>query len=298
MLKHWIEAFRFRTLPLALACIGMGSFLAAFFSTFDWIVCVLSLLTTLFLQILSNLANDYGDTVHGADSIDREGPSRAVQKGAISSNSMKNAIIVCSILAFISGLLLLHFAVGIGSLTFYVFLGIGMLAIFAAIAYTNGKRPYGYMGLGDIFVFLFFGIVGVTGTYFLHAQSLEPTIFLPAIACGFLATGVLNINNIRDIKSDALAGKRSIPVRIGQNNAKIYQYFLIGLSWMTITSFIIINFQSQWNLLVFLSFPLFVYHAIILWKSKTAPQIDPLLKQLALTTLFFVLCFGFGIVLF
>ncbi|MBK6266787.1 1,4-dihydroxy-2-naphthoate polyprenyltransferase [Marivirga sp. S37H4] len=298
MLKHWIEAFRLRTLPLALACIGMGSFLAAFFTTFNWIVCVLSLITTLFLQILSNLANDYGDTIHGADSTEREGPSRAVQKGAISPKSMMRAIIICSILSFISGLLLLHFAVGIGSVTFYVFLGIGLLAIFAAIAYTNGKRPYGYMGLGDIFVFLFFGLVGVVGTYYLHAESVEPTIFLPAMACGFLAAGVLNVNNIRDIKSDELAGKRSIPVRIGQKNAKIYHYLLIGFAWISVISFIVIHYQSQWNLLVFLSFPLFIYHAILLWKSNRGKEIDPLLKQLALSTLFFVLTFGFGIVLF
>ncbi|GAA5035822.1 1,4-dihydroxy-2-naphthoate octaprenyltransferase [Marivirga lumbricoides] len=297
MLKHWIEAFRLRTLPLALACIGMGSFLAAFFSTFNWIVCVLSLITTLFLQILSNLANDYGDSVHGADSADREGPGRAVQQGVISASSMKRAIIICAVLSFISGLLLLHFAVGIGSNTFFAFLGMGLLAILAAVAYTNGKRPYGYLGLGDVFVFLFFGLVGVVGTYFLHAESIEPTVFLPAIACGFLATGVLNVNNIRDIKSDELAGKRSIPVRLGQKNAKIYHIALIVSAWVAIGIFIFINYVSQWNFLLFLSFPLFVYHLIILWKSNKSSEIDPLLKQLALSSLFFVLAFGFGIVL-
>lgn len=297
MLKHWIEAFRLRTLPLAFACIGMGSFLAAFFSSFNWIVCVLSLTTTLFLQVLSNLANDYGDSVHGADSIEREGPGRAVQQGVISASSMKRAIIICAVLSFVSGLLLLHFAVGIGSSSFYGFLGLGLLAILAAIAYTNGKRPYGYMGLGDVFVFLFFGLVGVVGTYFLHAESIEPTVFLPAMACGFLATGVLNVNNIRDIKSDELAGKRSIPVRIGQKKAKIYQIVLIVLAWVVIGAFLIINYTSQWNFLMFLSFPLFIYHVIILWKSKRSSEIDPLLKHLALSTLFFVLAFGFGIVL-
>lgn len=297
MLKPWIEAFRLRTLPLALACIGMGSFLAAFFSTFNWLVCVLSLTTTLFLQVLSNLANDYGDSVHGADSVEREGPSRAVQTGAITSAAMKRAIIVFSILSFTSGLLLLYFSVGIGSYTFYIFLGTGLLAILAAIAYTNGKKPYGYMGLGDIFVFLFFGLVGVVGTYFLHANSLELTVFLPAMACGFLATGVLNVNNIRDIKSDELAGKRSIPVRIGQRKAKIYHLILIVSAWAAVGLFIGINFNSQWNFLILLSLPLFIYHLIILWKSKKSTEIDPLLKQLALSTLFFVLAFGFGIVL-
>lgn len=298
MLKHWIEAFRLRTLPLALACIGMGSFLAAFFSNFDWLVCVLSLSTTLFLQVLSNLANDYGDTIHGADSKDREGPGRAVQTGVITSDAMKKAIVICAILSFISGVLLLHFSVGIGSPAFFTFLGIGLLAIIAAIAYTNGKRPYGYLGLGDLFVFLFFGIVGVVGTYYLHAQSIVLSIFLPAMSCGFLATGVLNVNNIRDIKSDEIAGKRSIPVRIGQKNAKIYQIILLAAAWACIFAFVFINYESQWNLLVLLSFPLFIYHSVMLWKSNTSRAIDPLLKQLALSTLFFVLSFGFGIVLF
>lgn len=298
MLKHWIEAFRLRTLPLALACIGMGSFLAAFFSNFSTTVCVLSLTTTLFLQVLSNLANDYGDSVHGADSAEREGPGRAVQKGVISAASMKRAIIVCAVLSFISGILLLHFSVGIGSTNFYIFLGIGLLAILAAIAYTNGKRPYGYLGWGDMFVFLFFGLVGVLGTYFLHAGSIESSVFLPAISCGFLATGVLNVNNIRDIKSDKMAGKQSIPVRIGAKNAKIYQCLLIGFAWLSIIVFVVVNYHSPWNLLVLLSLPLFINHCVVLWKSHDSRTIDPLLKQLALSTLFFVIAFGFGIVLF
>ncbi len=298
MLKVWIIALRLRTLPLALACIGMGSFLAAFFSEFNWIVCVLSLTTTLFLQILSNLANDYGDTIHGADSVEREGPKRAVQQGAITAAAMKKAIIFLAVLSFISGIALLYFAVGFYSKTFYIFLGIGLLAILAAIAYTNGKRPYGYMGLGDVFVFLFFGLVGVMGTYFLHSETIEPSIILPAMSCGFLATGVLNVNNIRDIKSDKAAGKFSIPVRLGLEKAKIYHFVLIGLAWISIILFVILNYKSQSNLLVLLSLPLFILHTVRLQKSNTAEQIDPLLKQLALSTLFFVIAFGFGITLF
>ncbi len=298
MVKVWISALRLRTLPLALACIGMGSFLAAFFSEFNWIVCVLSLTTTLFLQILSNLANDYGDSIHGADSIEREGPKRAVQQGAITGAAMKKAIIFLVLLSFISGTALLYFAVGFYSKTFYIFLGIGVLAILAAIAYTNGKRPYGYMGLGDVFVFLFFGLVGVIGTYFLHSETIEPSIILPAMACGFLATGVLNVNNIRDIKSDKAAGKNSIPVRLGQQKAKIYHYCLVGLAWVSILLFVIFNYKNQFNLLVLLALPLFILHILRLQKSNTAVQIDPLLKQLALSTLFFVLAFGFGITLF
>ena len=297
MLKHWIAAFRFRTLPLALACIGMGSFLAAYYGVFDLTVCLLSLSTTLCLQILSNLANDYGDTIHGADSADREGPKRSVQQGHISQQQMKNAIIVFSALSFINGISLLIVALEFGSIAFYSFLAMGIMAIFAAIAYTNGKRPYGYLGLGDFFVFLFFGVVGVCGTYILHSDHFNRLILFPAISCGLLATGVLNVNNIRDIKSDEKAGKRSIPVRLGRSKAKIYHFSLIATAWISIVVFLWLNDAGNSKYLVLLSLPLFVFHLLRLSRAKTSTEIDPLLKQLALSTLFFVVAFGFGIIL-
>ncbi|MFQ3213941.1 MAG: 1,4-dihydroxy-2-naphthoate octaprenyltransferase [Marivirga sp.] len=297
MFKHWVAAFRFRTLPLALACIGMGSFLAAYYGAFSLVVCLLSLLTTLFLQVLSNLANDYGDSVHGADSLSREGPKRAVQQGVITKVAMKRAIYVLGGLSFISGFTLLYLSLDFGTPKFYAFLALGILAIAAAIAYTNGKRPYGYMGLGDLFVFLFFGIVGVAGTFLLHTDSLPLEILLPASACGLLATGVLNVNNIRDIDSDKLAGKRSIPVRLGMRMAKFYHVALIVAAWVAIISFTLLAKFETFHLLVLLSLPLFASHLVRLRKSVNAVQIDPLLKQLALATLFFVLCFGIGILL-
>lgn len=295
MLKHWIEAFRFRTLPLALACIGMGSFLAAYYGTFSLAICLLSLLTTLFLQILSNLANDYGDSIHGADSLERQGPKRAVQQGVISKRAMKRAIYITGSLSFLSGLSLLYIALEFGTVKFYGFLGLGVLAIIAAIAYTNGKRPYGYLGLGDFFVFLFFGIVGVGGTFLLHTDSLPLAILLPAAACGLLATGVLNVNNIRDIESDKEAGKLSIPVRLGRSKAKIYHLILLLVAWLATVSFLFIVDYQPYHLLVLLAFPLFVYHIVRLTQAKLPGEIDPLLKQLALSTLFFVLCFGIGL---
>jgi len=296
MLKNWIEAFRLRTLPLALACIGMGSFLAAYYGNFSLSVCVLSLTTTLFLQILSNLANDYGDSVHGADSVEREGPQRSVQKGDITSKAMFNSIIVFAVLSFVSGILLLHYSVGIGSTTFYIFLGLGLVAIVAAIAYTNGKRPYGYSGLGDLSVFLFFGLLGVCGTYFLHAESLQVLILLPAASCGFFATGVLNVNNIRDIKSDKLAGKNSIPVRIGKNKAVIYHTILVVLGCLSSLIFLIINKEITPIFIISATYIIFAYHTIKVYTSKNPAEIDPQLKFLALSTLVFVLLFGFSIV--
>ncbi|WP_296621788.1 1,4-dihydroxy-2-naphthoate polyprenyltransferase [Marivirga sp.] len=295
MLKNWLEAFRLRTLPLALSCIGMGSFLAAYYGTFNISVCILSLTTTLFLQVLSNLANDYGDSVHGADSAEREGPQRSVQKGSISTKAMFNSIIVFAILSFISGVLLLHFSVGIGSTTFYVFLGLGLAAIAAAIAYTNGKRPYGYSGLGDISVFLFFGLLGVCGTYFLHDESLEVLILLPAASCGFFATGVLNVNNIRDIKSDKAAGKNSIPVRIGKRNAIIYHTILITLGCLASIVFLIIHEEFYAIISVAISFLFFAKHLNKVYQAKSSTELDPQLKFLAMSTLLFVLLFGFSV---
>jgi 1,4-dihydroxy-2-naphthoate octaprenyltransferase len=253
--------------------------------------------TTLCLQILSNLANDYGDTIHGADSADREGPKRSVQQGHISQQQMKNAIIVFSALSFINGISLLIVALEFGSIAFYSFLAMGIMAIFAAIAYTNGKRPYGYLGLGDFFVFLFFGVVGVCGTYILHSGHFNMLILFPAISCGLLATGVLNVNNIRDIKSDEKAGKRSIPVRLGRSKAKIYHFSLIATAWISIVVFLWLNDGGNSKYLVLLSLPLFVFHLLRLSRAKTSTEIDPLLKQLALSTLFFVVAFGFGIIL-
>jgi 1,4-dihydroxy-2-naphthoate octaprenyltransferase len=275
----------------------MGSFLAAYYDVFDLTVCLLSLSTTLCLQILSNLANDYGDTIHGADSADREGPKRSVQQGHISQQQMKNAIIVFSALSFINGISLLIVALEFGSIAFYSFLAMGIMAIFAAIAYTNGKRPYGYLGLGDFFVFLFFGVVGVCGTYILHSGHFNMLILFPAISCGLLATGVLNVNNIRDIKSDEKAGKRSIPVRLGRSKAKIYHFSLIATAWISIVVFLWLNDGGNSKYLVLLSLPLFVFHLLRLSRAKTSTEIDPLLKQLALSTLFFVVAFGFGIIL-
>jgi 1,4-dihydroxy-2-naphthoate octaprenyltransferase len=206
--KAWVSAFRLRTLPLALASIGMGSFLAAADNSFRGDVVAWCALTTLFLQILSNLANDYGDTKHGADSAHRQGPKRAVQAGLITAAQMKTAMVVFAALSLLSGLLLLWTALGSAGLyVFLFFLALGLAAIWAAINYTAGARPYGYAGLGDIAVFTFFGLVGVMGTYYLQTQQLPGALLWPAASMGFLATGVLNINNIRDIESDRLAGK-------------------------------------------------------------------------------------------
>lgn len=291
-MSPWISAARPRTLPLALSCILMGSFLAAYAGKFDWVIFGLACLTTILLQVLSNFANDYGDTQNGADSSERVGPSRAVQTGEITAAGMFKAIVIFAILSLASGIALLYYAFkSADSSLFFGFLGLGLLCILAAYTYTAGKKPYGYAGLGDISVLLFFGLVGVLGSNFLFTLSFDVTNILPALSCGLMATGVLNLNNIRDIKSDIAAGKMTIPARLGREKGLIYHSFLLGLAVILILVFVVLKSDiSYWFLI---SFPLFAFNVI---RANKLSNPDPLLKQLALSTLFFVLLFGVSIV--
>lgn len=291
----WIDAMRPRTLPLALAAILMGAFLAVAAGAFRGEVVALAGLTAVFLQILSNLANDYGDSVHGADHGQRLGPARAVQSGQIAAATMRRAMALCALLAMVSGVALLWLAFGAGRLPYVLlFLVLGAGAIGAAVAYTNGKRPYGYVGLGDLFVLIFFGWVGVLGTVFLQTLRFDWPLVLPATACGLLAVGVLNVNNIRDLESDRLAGKRSIPVRLGPQKARLYHWLLLGGAVMTAVLYVLLRYQSPWQFLFLLAVPLLVRHGTAVARTHDPRKLNPLLKQLSLITLFFILTFGFG----
>ncbi|HYG38435.1 MAG TPA: 1,4-dihydroxy-2-naphthoate polyprenyltransferase [Cytophagales bacterium] len=289
----WIQAFRLRTLPLALSSIGMGGFLAASHNAFSPVVFLFCCLTTLLLQILSNLANDYGDYVHGADHLDRKGPKRMVQSGQISLIQMKSALFLFTFLSLVSGLFLLYTAFGFSS-GFLIFLVLGILAIVAAITYTAGNKPYGYAGLGDLSVLLFFGPVGVLGTYYLQAREFSPAILLPAISCGLFAVAVLNLNNIRDIESDKAAGKMSVPVRLGRNKAVLYHWILLT-SGISLTVFYTLNnYRSPFQFIFLIVIPLLLINGRAVKRYTTSAQLDPYLKQMALTTLLFVLSFGAG----
>lgn len=295
-MKAWIEAFRLRTLPLSLASIGMGAFLASAEDRFNVVVFALCCLTTLLLQILSNLANDYGDTIHGADHAGRQGPSRAVQSGAITAAQMKRAIVLFVLLCLASGLLLIWTALGLNWNSLLFFFSLGLLSIVAAITYTAGRKPYGYIGLGDLSVLIFFGLVGVMGSYYLFTQEVNVVVILPAISCGFFAMGVLNINNIRDIESDRAAGKFSIPVRIGKQRAAVYHWFLLlgGLSAAVV--YTLLHYTSPWQWLFLVAAPLLIRIGVAV-QSKPSAELDGYLKQMALSTLLFVMTFGIGLVL-
>ncbi len=295
--KAWLGAIRLRTLPLTLSSIGLGSLLAAAAGRFHGLTFGLGVLTTVLLQILSNLANDYGDSVHGADHADRQGPQRAVQSGIISAAAMRRALVLVSVLALFSGLALLYVALaGASWRTLGFFLGLGLLSIGAAITYTAGKRPYGYAGLGDLSVLIFFGWVGVLGTYYLFTQQFEARLLLPATACGLLAVAVLNVNNIRDIESDRQAGKRSVPVRLGRPQAVIYHGLLLGGALLGAAVYAA-GSGRLWSWLFLLTLPLLLVNFRNVARRTQAAELDPYLRQMAITALLFSLLLGLGQIL-
>ena len=293
-INKWIKVFRLHTLPLAFSSILMAAFLAYYSGHFQLLILVLSLFTTLFLQVLSNLANDYGDAESGVDGPERIGPIRGVYSGSITRYQMKIAIIFCALFAFISGLFLVIYVFEDQWLNLLVYLTLGIGAIVASINYTMGTNPYGYFGLGDLFVFIFFGLVGVFGGYYLFHHEIKMIFLLPAISCGLLSVGVLNVNNIRDISSDQKAGKRSIPVIIGKEKAIIYHGFLITGSFISAIVFVSILKPSFFGFAFLGLSPIFFFHFKAV-KVNEHSSLDGELKKLAFATLFFVLLLGFGI---
>ena len=294
-IKSWIKAFRLRTLPLALSSILMGSFLAIHDGVYSWPVIAFAAITTTLLQILSNLANDYGDTQKGTDNINRLGPERTVQSGEISPGQMKNGMWLFSILSLLSGLYLLYLSFPEDFLMASLFLLIGLAAIGAAIKYTVGKGAYGYAGFGDLFVFLFFGLTGVIGTYFLNTKTIEWDILLPAISVGFLSVGVLNLNNMRDIENDIRSGKHTLASRLGLRRAKGYHGFLVIGAFGLCTAYSILNYDSLFNFLFLISALLMVKDLLEIGKQTDLRKLDPYLKKLAIGTFLFTILFGIGL---
>jgi len=296
-MKNWIQAFRLRTLPLALSNTIIGSCLAAADNKFRWTIFGLAALTTVLLQIMSNMANDYGDFVNGKDTAERIGPKRMVQSGEITPKTMLRGIIVIGILCAVSGVsLILIGTAGMDITNLLIFGMLGLAAIAAAIKYTVGKNPYGYRGLGDIFVFIFFGLVGVIGTYFLHTQSYRWDLLLPASAIGFLSTGVLNMNNMRDYEADKNAGKRTIVVAMGDKNAAYYHLFLVSGAAILTIIYTLLNYHSVWQWLFVLSFPLLFLNLKKVFTYKSALELYPELPRLSMTSLVFALTFGLGLI--
>jgi 1,4-dihydroxy-2-naphthoate polyprenyltransferase len=284
-MKHWIQAARVRTLPLSVSGILIGSFYAMSQAMFNWKIVIFALLTTIGLQILSNFANDYGDGIKGTDNNDRVGPARAIQSGIISPQAMKRAMIITSIITLFFAICLIYFSFKDRYLYYsLMFLFLGILAITSAIRYTVGKSAYGYKGYGDIFVFVFFGLVSTFGIYFMFSKAIDWLLLLPATAIGFLSVGVLNLNNMRDEESDRKSNKNTLVVKNGGAWAKKYHFFLVISAMILILLFALLkNFNFDQYIFVAAYFPL-TSHLITVYKNKNPKFLDPELKKLAIST--------------
>jgi 1,4-dihydroxy-2-naphthoate octaprenyltransferase len=297
-IKSWIKAARLRTLPLAVSGILMGAALSVLDNGFNLKVTILAVATALFIQIFSNFANDYGDFQKGTDNQHRVGPKRTVQSGEISPAQMKKAMFEVAWISLVLGIwLVAEGTKGLSLSVFGIYIALGVLALIAAFKYTAGSNPYGYAGLGDLAVFLFFGLLPVVGAYFLNTQQFSWQVFLPAVSIGFFSTGVLNLNNMRDIDNDRASGKNTVVVRMGSSKSKIYHSGLILTGLLTSVIFVAINGKSTIQWLFLLSFPFFLSDLIQISKITSPKKFDPFLKKLSLATLLFTLLFGLGIIL-
>lgn len=297
-IKSWLSAMRLRTLPLSVSGIIIGACFAYYDGVFNWLVFVVAMALTVGFQILSNLSNDYGDSVKGTDNHTRVGPERAIQSGNISESQMVDAIRKNILIVSVLTIILIFSAFGTKYFLYaLLFLILGAIAIYSALTYTIGESPYGYKGLGDIYVFIFFGIVSVFGSYFLFAKQLDHFIVLPAISLGLLSVGVLNLNNMRDINSDKLSNKITLAVKLGLVKSKRYHIILILSAIAFSFVFSILYYTSAWNFLFFITYIPLILHIKKIKNAELPNEFDSQLKVLALTTFFFSLLLGIGYIL-
>jgi len=287
---------RLRTLPLSVSGIITGSAMAYKAGKFDLSIFILAILTTLGFQILSNFANDYGDGVKGTDNHERIGPKRAMQSGLLSEKELKNGIIFTSILTILLSLALIYNAFGAENFVLSImFFLLGCSAILAAVRYTVGKSAYGYRGMGDLFVFVFFGLVAVVGSYFLYVQKLAAIHFLPAVVIGLLSTAVLNLNNMRDRVPDGRAGKNTLAVALGENGSKMYHIALIAIPFLATLIYLYITNFWQWAVIACIVFVPLLFHLRRVIKNDSPALLDPELKKVALSTFAFSVLFAVGL---
>ncbi|OCG10212.1 1,4-dihydroxy-2-naphthoate octaprenyltransferase [Gilliamella sp. wkB178] len=292
----WMISLRLKTLPLSLSAIFVGNALAFWQQQFHWLVMVLALITASLLQILSNLANDYGDAIKGSDDANPIAHTRGIQLGLINLKQLKIALCINTLLCILSGLGLLILACQ-NIYELFSFLLLGLLSIVAAITYTVGKKPYGYIGLGDLSVLIFFGLVGVMGSYYLQTKSLPAFIWLPAIGCGLLSVAVLNINNLRDIDSDRRNHKRTLVVLMGNTVGRYYHLFLLLLAWCLLSIFAYFYLHTLCSGLFILTLPLLVKHIYAVFTFNSSKDAAPLLLQMVKLALLTNLLYCLGIIL-
>lgn len=294
--KAVIRSMRLRTLPLSLAGISLGIMFACGEQTIPWYVIVLTLFTTVSLQILSNMSNELGDWLSGVDGQGREGPKYGIEGGGLTEDEMRSCIRIMVLVCCIFGLGMIRASFEtIFRIESECLVVLGAAAIWAAMHYTLGNKPYGYRGLGDIFVFLFFGLVPVTGGYLVCAQVIEPATLIPGAAIGLFSVGVLNVNNMRDMKSDA--GTRvTVPLKLGEHRAKVYHTILIIGGWMLMLLYTILFTKGWQPYLYIITLPLYIKHLSGVWK-RSGRELDPMLPMLVISTFIFALLAGTGYIL-
>lgn len=285
-IKVWIRAARLRTLPLSISGIVVGNALCVQDSKFSWVLFGLMVFTAIAFQIVSNLANDYGDGVKGTDNAERVGPKRVLQAGLLSRSVLKKGIIWVTVVALLLATTLILTAFGSESwIYFSVFLALAFLSVWAAISYTVGEKAYGYRGLGDLFVFIFFGLVSVVGAYFLQLKVFSSAAISMALVLGFLSVAVLNLNNMRDRESDANVGKRTLAVILGATGAKYYHYALVICASGVLFVFFVQQPLSFYWLALLGLIPLSIHLGTVVM-NKDPKSLDPELKKVALTIFF------------
>lgn len=291
-LRAWFSAARLRTLPLSISGILTAGGAAMLAEQFDITILILAILTTLGFQVLSNFANDYGDGVKGTDNKDRVGPARAMQSGLLTAKELKYGMIVTSFITLFLASLLIFIAFGNENFILsLVFFNLGIAAIVAAITYTVGKNAYGYRALGDVFVFLFFGLVGVMGCYFLFTQTLTSFVALPAITIGLLSAAVLNLNNMRDRVEDKKVNKNTLAVVLGAKLSKLYHTLLIFIAFLSAVSYFFLKAEAAIHFIPLLAFIPLGLNIYVVFKTETPALLDPELKKVALSTFLFSLLF-------
>lgn len=290
--KTWLSAARLRTLPLSISGIIVGASLALTEPIWKSSIFWLAILTTTGFQVLSNFANDYGDGIKGTDDK-REGEQRLVASGIISPKQMKRAMLLTAVCTLIIAIILIYVAFGKDHfLLSLLFIGLGLASIVAAIKYTVGKNAYGYSGLGDVFVFLFFGFLSVLGSYFLFTKSLNWELLLPATTIGLLSVAVLNLNNMRDIETDSDHHKKTMVVTLGISKAKIYHYSLLSIAMFSALSHSLLNFNSPLQFVYIIAFIPFLINMKTVYLNKESRLLDSELKKVALSTFLFAILFG------
>lgn len=300
-MKKWIKAARLRTLPLSVSGILVGS--AAAYQQYHtqenyYCIIVLCVLTTLFFQVLSNYANDYGDAVKGTDNENRVGPKRAVQSGEITAQQMKKAIIITSVLSLISSIGVIYLSFGSQNfLQAILYFVLAIACVGAAIKYTVGNSAYGYKGLGDVFVFVFFGLVSILGTYYLFGHTMDYKVIFPAITIGLLSMAVLNMNNMRDVENDTAVGKNTLVVKMGFQKAKNYHFFLILIAVIFINTFAMNSFSKWYQYIYVITFIPLLKNLTVVTKTTNPRLLDPELKRLSLSTFFLSLLVSIALIL-